>query len=176
MNLVFNASEQLPELCLLAKENPLPGLTHLLDRKFWIEFMLQDAKNLLRHYLRGVKRRPMQHDLPAIFAKEATQLMHDLGGEQFEELTRAYRSPTEFIIGDKNLEHIIEDFIDEVYYDVHLELDDFIHGFMQRGDLWTCKAYDNHLLFTFCCNTSSVEAAVRASGGNFAEFIAHMTF
>lgn len=75
----------------------------------------------------------------------------------------------------KSLEHYIDDFLDEVYFEVHLELDEFIHGFMRRGDIWTCTTEGRYLIFDYCCNTASVEAAVRASGGNFADFIAHMT-
>lgn len=74
-----------------------------------------------------------------------------------------------------SLDHLIDDFVDEVYYEIHLEVDDFVHGFTRRGDLWTCKSYGNHLLFEFCCNTATIESAIRASGGNYAEFIAHMT-
>jgi hypothetical protein len=68
----------------------------------------------------------------------------------------------------------LEDFLDNSYYDPHNEVHEFIDHTVRSGELWTVTTVGNSLIFSYVCHRASVEAAVRASGGNMNDFVRHL--
>lgn len=181
MNQIFDLGEQLAELIQVSANHECRDMQEMTP-KLWSTFIQADAQSMLKekHFGGTVNRAKLLFEVK----KHQLQVTTD-DPEELAELTKALQyiadidSGNEAGVPKEALEYIhsVDDAIDDIYYDVGTEIQECVDGFYTRGDLWivdlatTSKA----LIFSFVCRRSSVEAAVRAAGGNMGDFVRHFT-
>lgn len=189
MKFVFDLGEQLAELPALI---PQGGFTeslglNLLEPKHWLEFVVQDAKGILREKILNTPNDRVQNML----ARLLSVATDDGDDDQIKFFVRAIQeSHQPPVIPDRLADgniypadtperaylESLDDLLDDIYYDIGTELHEFISSFHNRGDLWTVDVApkSKHMIFNFCCQRHVVEASVVAAGGNMRDFVHHL--
>lgn len=194
MNRIFDMGEQLAELEQTTAMSTVKGV-NFITKRHWAAFMVRDAKAMLReryyprsdigrlqdfiNMLIGIVKDQDGYDDLVIALRNLDINKTEWDGRVDNSLEGNGRRRTELDMAElkkaSNLIYALDDFFDEAYYDIHAELEEFISSNVSKGELWSCDNAGHYLVISFCCNRASVESAVRASGGNFSEFINHMT-
>lgn len=190
MNFIFDLGEQLAELPANIPQgdfNQTLGL-HMLERRHWMSFLVEDARECLKEKVFGG-----MNDRAKRMAKLLRQLASDCGEEDLAKFFKLAieASEEEPVIMERNGDGVVtseplsapaqymedlDDLLDDVFYEIGAEIQEFVNGFYVKGDLWSVDATpnSNHMVFTFCCRRSAVEAAVLASGGKMRDFVQHL--
>lgn len=198
MHQIFDLGEQIAELNMLSTKHRFMPL-RLLAPQHWAEFILADAKEMLKekHFgglnkrgdrmvkllMKICKERNLEGDLEGLH-----KFLHNLPTEEemhAKALERLNNRPVATVdlanlapeepTAEELFLNELEDGIDELYYEIGNEIQDCVNGFYTRGDIWTVDLTSRSMIFSFCCRRSVVEAAVRESGGGMNDFIRYFT-
>jgi hypothetical protein len=196
---IFDLGEQIAELNMLSTKHRFMPL-RLLAPQHWAEFILEDAKEMLKekHFgglnkrgdrmvkllMKICNERHLEGDLEDLYkflhrlpteAELHAKAMAELNNRPKASLTQVADVKPADPTPEELFLNELEDGIDELYYEIGNEIQDCVNGFYTRGDIWTVDLTCRSMIFSFCCRRSVVEAAVRESGGAMSDFIRHFT-
>lgn len=201
MNRIFDLGEQLAELEISSSASAVTPIS-LMTMSMWYEFIVEDTREMLREkHFGGLNdrttrlltlltnhywARPAETELGDHFNRlrqHSIELFSDIGqtSRRTDKAAGEVDEPSKIriTIPDDVQQELnnIDDELDEVYYEIGNEVQEFVNEFYDRGDIWTVDltVASKFLVFAFVCRKSSIEAAVRASGGNMGDFIRHIT-
>lgn len=189
MNFIFDLGEQLAELPASVPQGDFQATLglHMLEQRHWLDFILQDAREILKE-----KQFGGLNDRAIRMARILRQLASDHGDDDLAKffklaIDEADKEPVIDVEGqglmavaalNPHAQYMedLDDLLDGIFYEIGAEVQDFVNSFYSKGDLWSVDATPNtkHMVFTFCCRRSVVEAAVLASGGNMRSFMQHL--
>lgn len=191
---VFDLAEQLADLTQdLSVRNAANqaqaqfyAIMALPNVKELAEFMLEDAKTMLRERYFGSR-----DHIVSTFLKVVRRICKDNEGNPEHDAIAAFiadcpidkeisysdlMDPERVVPQGEHIMNVLEDLLDTAYGELRQEVLDAVETFYRKGDIWSVElsSTSRALLFNFCCRKSAVEAAIRASGGNMADFMRHI--